>query len=134
MWSDFKLSFSASAHRPASYLAERMEILEKLWREAAYLHNMDEDLAAKQASVSMLGAWGMRERNLYKLLTSSSPLDVQTEGMVYVSDSPGSPEENGNVVFHGYVFKQKVLELTSMRPVHQRCLEEERLQLSLIHI
>ncbi len=129
-WSDFKLSFSATAHRPAKFAAERLEILEKLWREAAHLHSQDEDLVAKRASVALLGIWGCRERNLYRLITSSSPFDVRASGAARVSPTPGSPIEHGNSVYQDYVYKHLALELTSMRPIHQRCLEEERLQLA----
>jgi hypothetical protein len=40
----------------------------------------------------------------------------------------------GSCVFKDYVTKQRLLELTSMRPVHQICLEEERLQMARARI
>ena len=129
-WGDFKLAFNATSRRPASFLAERLEALENLWWESAYLDGSDERLVAKRASVALLGIWGSRDRHLYRMITSSTPFDVTGAGPVRVSPTPGSPAEHGNVVFQDYVYKQSVLELTSMRPVHQRCLEEERLQLA----
>ncbi len=42
----------------------------------------------------------------------------------------GSPEENGVSIFTDIVTRQQVLGLISMRPVHQMCLEQERLQIA----
>ena len=42
-----------------------------------------------------------------------------------MSCTPGSPVENGVTVFRDYVTKRRSLELTSMRAIHQSCLEEE---------
>ena len=131
-WGDFKLSFNASAHRPGQFVADRLTTLERFWREAANLNGEDEDLVAKHASVALIGLWGARERNLYRMITSSSPFDATVSGAVTATPTPGTPEVDGNPIFRDYVFKQTVLELSSMRPVHQRCLEEERLHLARI--
>ncbi len=47
-----------------------------------------------------------------------------------VLPTPGSPvEHNVDAVFRDYITKQRVVSLTSMRPVHQHCLEQERFQI-----
>ncbi len=46
-----------------------------------------------------------------------------------VSATPGPPVlANGNAVFKDYISKQKILCLAITCPVHQHCLEQERLQ------
>jgi len=51
-------------------------------------------------------------------------------GTASVRDTPGSPVENGVSVFKDYVTKRKRLELTSMRPIHQICLEQEHINMA----
>jgi hypothetical protein len=60
------------------------------------------------------------------MITTTRTDDVL--GSASVSNTPGS------CMFKDYVTKQRLLELTSMRPVHQICLEEERLQMARIQI
>ena len=79
---------------------------------------------AKLASVGLFGIWACSQHSLYTMTTTSCADDVP-QACAAVSCTPGSPEENGVAVFKDYVTKRRRLELTSMRPIHQHCLEEE---------
>ena len=46
------------------------------------------------------------------------------------SPAPEIPEQYGVKVFKDIVTRQKVITLASMRPIHQICLEAERLQVA----
>ena len=141
-WQDVKLTFSAAAHRPASYLTDRLRLLERLWLEVGE-SNMgqiflregktptdDPAALAKMASVALAGLWGRRDQWQYRLVTSSCEDDVLFSGHRSVSPTPGSPEQHGVVIFKDFVTRQKVLTLSSMRPVHSICLEAERVNVA----
>ena len=71
-WTDFKLSFSASAHRPPAYLRARLKVFDYLWRQTARSEAARElvqgdkaDLAefyAKLCCNMLFGTWAVRER------------------------------------------------------------------------
>jgi hypothetical protein len=75
--------------------------------------------------VALFGIWGTLEAFLYELHTSSVESDVLAARSL-VSDAPGSPQGSGAAVFKDYLTNQRVLGLTSMRAIHQRCLETAR--------
>jgi hypothetical protein len=132
-WADIKLIFNAAARRPAEFLAERLRLMDEVWTAVAesdlgrvHLDGRDSRSFVKGASSALFGLWGCREHHMYEVITTSCADDVL--GSASVSNTPGS------CVFKDYVTKQRLLELTSMRPVHQICLEEERLQMARIQI
>ena len=139
-WSDAKTTFNATTRRPASYLAERFNVLEQLWLQVGesragtqFLEQRgDADRSpqtlAKYASVSLLGLWGRREQYRYTMVTSSYDGDARPGPHTTISVTPETPRENGSLIFRDFVTQQKVLCLTSLRPIHQRCLEAERLR------
>jgi hypothetical protein len=104
--------------------------MEELWRASSYLE--DPDMMPKQGSVALLGLWASKERCFYNLVTTSCPQDLMITGEYHASQTPGSPVVDGVSVFMDYVYIQKVRELTSMRPIHQRCLEEERISIARV--
>ena len=67
-------------------------------------------------------------------MTTTSCADDAPQGPAAVSCTPGSPVENGVTVYKDYVTKRRRLELTSMRPVHQLCLEEEHANMARAQI
>jgi hypothetical protein len=141
-WADVKSTLNATTRRPASYLADRLRVLEDLWLQVgetfAVLQFLEQrgcagrgpEIIAKYASVSLFGLWARREQFRYTWATSSSDEDARSSANATVSATPGTPYEKGSPIFRDFVIKQKVLTLTSMRPLHERCLEEERLQLA----
>ena len=141
-WSDVRRTFNASARRPAKYVGDRLRALEAIWLEvgatfqgSVFLQqrgcrDADPAMLAKYASVALLGVWGRREYFRYRLVTTSCDEDSRSEGLASCSPTPGSTQEGGVSVFRDIITKQRVLDPTSMRPVHQRCLEEERLQIT----
>ena len=130
-----------------SYVAERLEVLESLWLETggrfcgtSYLESRGINEAqpaalAKLASVSLIGVWACREIWRYRLETSSCPMDVRVEGKVWTRPTPGSPtDRGGSSVFCDFITRQLVQKLASMRPVHQHCIEMERLMVAKMMI
>ena len=87
-------------------------------------------MLAKYASVALLGVWAIRKHYRFRLETTSCDQDCRSQSVAYSSATPGSPQENGVSIFRDIVTRQQVLGLTSMRPVHQMCLEQERLQIA----
>jgi hypothetical protein len=142
-WHEIKLTFSAAVRKPMCLVAETLQKLEELWSavgetDVAQDHfssrstkAYDPRIVPKSASVALLGLWASKEPWRYRHITSSCEDDVLVEGAL-VCDAPGSPEEHGVKIFKGFVTRQKVLELSSMRPLHQRCIETERLQLAMV--
>ena len=71
--------------RPAKYLSERLQVLQKLWLEVgetfpgvAFLQASGQSEAralAKYASVSGIGQWGCKEQFRFKLETTSCEED-----------------------------------------------------------
>jgi hypothetical protein len=129
-WADVKLTYNAAVHRPAGFLAERLRVIDEILTTVAESHSgfmclngKDPRSWVKAASSALFGLWGCREHHLYKMITTTCADDV-LGGPASVSNTPGS------MVFKDYVTKQRLLELTSMRPVHQKCLEQERLQMA----
>ena len=59
------------------------------------------------------------------MCTTSEPGDVSFAGSVAVRKTPG---DNDNM--NDYIFKVEQLKLSSMRPIHQICLEAERLNVA----
>lgn len=132
-WSDFKWSYHAAVHRPAEFLAERLRLMDENWMAVAESHigqlcleGREPRSFVKCASSALFGLWGCREHYLYKMVTTTCADDVL--GSAEVSSTPGS------MVFKDYVTKQRLLELTSMRPVHQICLEEERTHMARLYV
>ncbi len=80
----------------------------------------------------MLGLWGTKERFLGKLETTSCIEDIFYEGHATITATPGSPAASGRSVFQDIKTKQLIMELTSMRAIHQQCLEHERIQLARV--
>jgi hypothetical protein len=141
-WSEIKETFNASAHRPMKYAAERMKLLEMiLLRVGDSLVVADfprsrgcassPEMLAKYGSVCLLGVIAIPEQFRYKLQTTSCSQDILS-GPASVSPTPGSPQEGGVSVFRDYITKQRVLTLASMKPFHQNCLEQERIQVARI--
>ena len=87
-------------------------------------------MLAKYASVALQGVWAIRKHYRYRLETTSCDQDCRSEGVAHSSATPGSPQENGVSIFRDIVTRQQVLGLTSMRPVYQICLEQERIQIA----
>ena len=112
-WDHIALHFTASAHVPCDYLASRLEILDQCWGERA-----------KGALNAMLGLMGKVEHFKYHLVTSTEERDVVTSLPVTRRRAPGSEE------LQDFIVKQRKLTYATWRPIHQLCLESERLQMA----
>ena len=133
-WEHVKLTYSAAARRPMSYMAERLRLMDEMWTSVgdsfqadAFMTGRDPRSLAKWASSALFGIWGCCEHFLYTMTTTSCDDDVPA-GPATVSGTPGS------TVFKDYVTKRRRLGLTSMRPIHQICLEEEHMNMARAQI
>ena len=104
--------------------------MDKIWTAVgetfqghAYMEGRSTKGLAKLVS-SALFRFGHAQSTTYTMTTTSCADDAPS-GPAAVSCTPGSPVENGVTVFRDYVTKRRSLELTSMRAIHQSCLEEE---------
>ena len=112
-------------------MAQPLKLMDEIWTAVgesflghAYMEGRSARGLAKQASVGLFGIWACNDHYLYTMTTTSCADDAPP-GPAAVSCTPGSPVENGVTVFRDYVTKRRSLELTSMRAIHQSCLEEE---------
>jgi len=118
---DIKLAFNATTRVPAKRLHDWMETLEELWAEATEGFEFDSKLAIN----AMAGIWASIELHTYCLKVSSDPSDILFDGPLTVRDTPGGTGDEKD-----YISKVRQLKLTSMRPIHQICLEAERLNVA----
>ena len=117
-WSDFKLSFSASAHRPATYLRARLKVFDYLCRQTARSEAARELIQGDKADLGeffaklccnmLFGTWAVREQWRCKLETTSHPDDITFDGLCSTTLTPG-----GGGVFRDVLMRQKVLSMTS---------------------
>ena len=129
-WPDFKLSFEATAHRPASDLARKLKNTRQIWEtvgnslQAQQWSKSKKDckeLLAKTAMLGLLGSWGRTHDFRYNLVTSTHPDDCNFTGHIASKPSPCSE------VFHDYVFKQEVLTRASCLPLNLIGRAQERI-------
>jgi len=121
---DVKLAFTATTKVPASLLTGWMEKLEQLWTKA--VKDSDSKITSKLCINAMAGIWSSLTHYSYNMRTSVDPTDVMFDGPVSVRKTPGGTAEG----MHDYIMKVEQLKLCSMRPVHQICLEAERLNVA----
>ena len=121
-------------------MAEPLRLMDEIWAAVgetfqghAFMEGRTARSLAKLASSALFGVWACTEHNLYTMTTTSCADDAP-QGPAAVSCTPGSPVENGVTVFKDYVTQRRRLELTSMRPVHQLCLEEEHANMARAQI
>eukprot|EP00969_Alexandrium_andersonii_P019593 855224-Alexandrium_andersonii.AAC.1 len=126
-WDDIKLTLTASAHFPASYLATRLECLEDLWKQAQ--EETSSPVEPKFAGVAMYGIWSILEHYAYRLQVANDPDDV-VANVVHKTPAPGSDVVENRYVLHDYVTKTKMATFASLRPIHQICLDQERLMMA----
>jgi hypothetical protein len=98
---------------PASYVRPRLEAIERCWGDHG-----------KDAMNSLFGLMSKTEQKRYYLTCSTEPQDAMGETAPIVRKSPGSD------LLKDYIFTQRVLTFASWRPVHQKCLERERLMMA----
>ena len=121
---DIQFTMTASAHFPASYLATRLECLEDWWTQAQ--EETSSPVEPKFAGVAMLGIWSILEHYAYHLQVASDPDDVVAT-VTRKIPTPGSDVVENRCVLHGYATITKMATFASLRPVHQICLDQERL-------
>ena len=124
---DIKFAYDASTKIDPARLQGWMGTLENLW--ATVIANAEVDVATyftpKHCLNAMAGVWAMTERFTHLLLVTNEPTDVRFTGPVDVRDTPGAQNDEKD-----YVTTSKMLQLSSMRPIHQICLEAERLNVA----
>jgi len=126
-WEDVRLTFTASAHIPPSFLADRLRRLDELW--AASQRNArlgDKAVESKHALNSMFGIWGILQHYAYRLQVADDPDDVVASA-VRKTPTPGYEPEGDKYLLHDYVTRTELKSYASMRPIHQICLSQERL-------
>jgi hypothetical protein len=126
-WPNFKFSFNASAHQPATFLSHKLQTINDIWLQAAH-SEQDPAFVAKLAINMAFGIMSIKEKKRYHCVVSSHPDDGPANSTH--QPTPGSPYENDKSVFHDIICAQNVHTLTSMMPVHRFCLENERLRVA----
>ena len=93
-WDHVKLSFSAAVHRPASFMAQPLKLMDEIWTAVgesllghAYMEGRSARGLAKQASVGLFGIWACNDHYLYTMTTTSCA-DSAPAGPAAVSCTP----------------------------------------------
>jgi hypothetical protein len=125
VWSDIIYTLTASAHVPPAFLAERLRRLDHLWKESQESVG-SHAVPAKHALNSLFGIWSIQTTYSYSLFVAETPGDI-TERIVKKTPTPGFEATDGEYPLHDYVVRTERKDYTSMRPIHQICLSQERL-------
>jgi hypothetical protein len=112
-WDHITHTFSASAHMPATYVRPRLQAIERCWGDHG-----------KQAMNSLFGLMSKAEQKRHYLVCSTEDQDCLSSAPKIVRRAPGDER------LWDHICEQRVLTYASWRPIHQRCLEFERLQLA----
>jgi hypothetical protein len=139
-WRHIKLSFSATAQRPATDLASKLKRMQRVWYDVGGSFQGEvwagsrakkkdaRELLAKTALLSLLGSWGRCENWRHQVITTSHPDDVPWSGEVSTKPTPNSETTATGYVFHDISWKQKILSLASFLPLNLVGRSQERLQ------
>jgi hypothetical protein len=125
VWSDFHFSLTASAHAPPAFLAERLRRLDQIWEESQQTAG-SHAVPSKHALNILVSIWSIQTSYSYSLFVAETPGDV-TEKAVRKTPTPGFEATDGEYPLHDYVLRTERRDYTSMRPIHQICLSQERL-------
>ncbi len=117
-WAHIKLSFNASAHRPAKELAIKLKRIKAIWNDVGGFFIAEcwaqgklhaKDLLTKTAMLNLIGAWGRTQNYRHNLLTTSHPDDIPFNGIVETRPAPHSEQTDSGYIFHDVAWKQKIL-------------------------
>ena len=132
-WEDLKLTLTATAHRPAKDLAQKLKFMQEVWTHTAATpvgqgwagkRAAKVGLLAKSALLSMIGAWGRTEQWRHTTVTTNHPDDCIFEGEVSTSPTPGSS------VFQDITWKQRVRSQATLLPLSLIARSLERLNVA----
>jgi len=114
---DILLTWEPSRLFPRAKLAEALQSIDDMWREAAG--------SGKRPLNELFGLWNRKRPVRYEVSTLAEDGDLLRSGKVLTKPAPGS-----NGLLRDYISVVELRTLQSMRPVHQVCLEHERLQVA----
>jgi len=136
-------SLQATTHLKPDFFRAPFDELKRLWQLAG------SEASAKFAFNSLFGVWAMYDPGKYKVLSTDRLDDVLPYGewceRKFITDTnfwlrqpilqrympemdPEEPSQYHH--FQDYIFKTEQLKTTSMRPIHQMCLDMEQLRLA----
>ncbi len=101
-----------------------METLERLWTKATE----GSEFTPKFCINAMAGLWAATKHHSYLLKVTNEPTDVRFDGPVSVRDTPEGEEGERD-----YIMQIEQIKLSSLRPIHQLCLEAECSEGALHH-
>jgi hypothetical protein len=114
-WQDLTWSLEATAHIPATCLAEPLRVMEEAWGDQSDL--------AKDSVNQMIGLWAKDETHVYHVKTSCDPCDgLGAWARRYVAFEGGC--------INDYVFATPLLSNRSMRPIHDQIMATEHTRLA----
>ena len=91
------------------------------------LDNITSATLAKECINSVLGLWSKPKQFAYSCETVSHAEDLTRCGPAYKRQVEGHP------TLHDYVFETELLTYTSMRPIHQVCLDMEHVSVAMMY-
>ena len=109
-WEDVSHTLSATAHLPASILAEPLELMEQAWGD-------DNCVLAKLSVNSLIGLWAIDEVSTLKVQTSTREDDAPRQGCL---TSTFHYDDGGFV--SDFLTRIKLVSNASCRPLHDLCM------------
>ncbi len=108
-WEDISHTLTATAHLPASILAEPLETMEKAWGD-------DCGHLAKLSVNSLIGLWAIDEASMLKVQTSTREDDAPRQGCL-----TSTFHYDGGYVYD-FLTRTKLVSNASCRPLHDLCM------------
>ena len=107
-WEDVSHTLTATAHLPASILAEPLEKMEEAWGDNCVL--------AKLSVNSLIGLWAIDEASTLKVQTSTREDDAPRQGCL-----TSTFHYDGGFVYD-FLTRTKLVSNASCRPLHDLCM------------
>ena len=132
-WDDFKLTLTATTHRPAKDLAQKLKFMQEVWTHTATTPVGVEwagkraskvGLLAKSALLALIGSWGRVRQFRYTTITTNHPDDCTFTGEVSTAATPGSQ------TFQDITWKQEVRSQATLLPLSLIARSVERLNVA----
>jgi hypothetical protein len=125
-WTDIKFKLTASAHVPHDFFRNMFATIEdtQVNVRTKDLDNISQSDFAKNCINALLGLWSKPKQYRTRVETVTYSEDLQRSGPVLKRAVEGHP------TLFDYIFETELLSCTSMRPIHQVCLDMEHVFLA----
>ena len=128
-WANIEYKITASAHVPPDFCRHISRTIEDTPQNVRTrdLDNIDPSDFSKNCINSLLGLWSKPKHHKTAVETVTYTEDLQRSGPILKRAVEGHP------TLHDYIFETELKTNTSMRPIHQVCLDMEHVYLAMAY-